>query len=108
MNREQLNKYMQGKNLVLFYRDSCPYCVQLKPAFNETIKAWQPLKAAGVGLRKVDTVEYATYADDFPALREHITGVPTLLFFDNGAITRYEGPRSADSIIETTMKHFSI
>ena len=50
----------------------------------------------------------ATYADDFPALREHITGVPTLLYFDNGAITRYEGPRTADSIIETTMKHFSI
>lgn len=104
----QLGKLMNRKNVVLFYRDACPYCRDFKPVFNDMIKNWSSISGGGVGLHKVDTAAYGGYMEDFPALGEHVRGVPTLLFFNNGQITKYEGNRVSSDIIAAVRGHYSL
>ena len=103
----QLGKLMNRKNVVLFYRDACPYCRDFKPVFNDMIKNWSSISGSGVGLHKVDTAAYGGYMEDFPALGEHV-GVCRRFYSSTTVKSQNMGKRVSSDIIAAVRGHYSL
>ena len=77
-----------GESITLFYMESCPHCIAMKPEWNRFAK--QHSKN-----RKIVTVERAAMPPEF---QSEIYSFPTVVLIKNGKIVKkHEGERSADS-----------
>jgi len=78
--------------LVEFYAPWCGHCKKLLPEYE---KAAAELKDKGVKLGKVDATEEKELST-----RYSIKGFPTMVWFEDGKETEYDGGRTADTIVE--------
>jgi thiol:disulfide interchange protein len=81
--------------LVLFYADWCGHCTKLKPTWDETAAQANADKTRMI---KIDvggkTSEQKEIMD-----RYQIDGFPTILVFQNGNPTPYQGARTVDAFL---------
>lgn len=83
----------EGKKLVLFYADWCGHCKKLKPEWDETAaevneKDNKMLKMNCGGGSKEEKDIMSKY---------NIDGYPTIIVFDNGVASPYEGKRTKEA-----------
>jgi len=79
------------QTLVEFYAPWCGHCKKLTPEYE---KAAVELKGK-VSLAKVDATEEKEISS-----RYNVKGFPTLVWFEDGKETEYDGGRTADTIVE--------
>jgi protein disulfide-isomerase-like protein len=81
---------LKDNTLVLFYADWCGHCQRVKPIWDEL--------SSKFNLHKVD----CSNSKDMKVVKNlQIEGYPTILFFKNGeAKGKYDGDRSAESLVE--------
>ncbi|CAH8847090.1 unnamed protein product [Trichobilharzia szidati] len=96
LNDDNFDSELQSRPLTLvkFYAPWCGHCKQLAPAFKSAADIIAQ-KSDSVTLAKVDcTVHQKT------CTKYKVDGYPTLKIFRNGKLdSEYEGPRSADGIV---------
>jgi protein disulfide-isomerase/protein disulfide-isomerase A1 len=80
------------QTLVEFYAPWCGHCKKLQPEFE---KAATELQGRNIPLGQVD----ATVEKDL-ASKYNVKGFPTILWFEEGRNSEYDGGRTADSIVE--------
>ncbi len=80
-NSQDLNAilYKTEKVLVLFYASWCPYCMRFVPVFDEKIRDFNNGNVIHVLLDDYDNPLW----DDY-----EIDAVPTVLFFENGIVSK--------------------
>jgi thioredoxin 1 len=80
-NKEDLNGILQKteKVLVLFYASWCPYCTRFVPVFDEKIRDFKNGNVIHVLLNDYDNPLW----DDY-----EINAVPTVLFFEQGKVSK--------------------
>mmetsp|Transcript_33379 Transcript_33379/g.72976 ORF Transcript_33379/g.72976 Transcript_33379/m.72976 type:complete len:476 (+) Transcript_33379:66-1493(+) len=78
--------------LVEFYAPWCGHCKKLDPEYE---KAATTLKDKGILLGKVDATEEKDVASKYS-----VKGFPTIVWFEEGRETEYDGGRTADTIVE--------
>jgi len=79
------------QTLVEFYAPWCGHCKKLDPEYE---KAATVLKEKGVKLVKIDAI-----AEKDLAAKYSVKGFPTLVWFDGGEASEYDGGRTSDTII---------
>jgi len=88
-------------NLVEFYAPWCGHCKALAGPYSEAAKMLAEKETGSdVRLIKVDATAETELADRF-----QVQGYPTLLWFVNGINSEYEGPRTANGIVEWIEEH---
>ena len=90
------NEIAEGKKLVLFYADWCGHCKKIKPEWDETAeevnkKDKKMLKVNCGGGTKKEKEIMSKY---------NIDGYPTIIVFDNGVASPYEGKRTKEAFKE--------
>jgi len=78
--------------LVEFYAPWCGHCKKLAPEYE---KAATELKSKSVLLGKVDATEEKDLAS-----RYNVKGFPTMIWFEDGKETEYDGGRTSELIVE--------
>lgn len=82
--------FSDNKNVFFYYQDGCPYCEEMKPAWEEAQKL---LSEKGWNINSL-------HLPDLKSTKHEIKGVPTLIFEKDGKVFYYEGPRTVDHICE--------
>jgi protein disulfide-isomerase-like protein len=95
----ELDDYIKSSDstLVLFYADWCGHCKELKPVWLEAAKK------ANVKKERMVMINVGEDGDkDAQSLvkKYDIEGYPTILVFQNGSYTQYQGSRSVDSFLD--------
>ena len=81
-----------GDSLVLYSRDTCPYCVKFRPTFDNVVKA------TGIEYRVVDT---GTQAGSSEAQQNGVQTVPTVIAYRSGVEhKRYTGDDADKFVID--------
>lgn len=100
---ENFNESLRDNEFLLveFYAPWCGFCQAFAPVF---VKTAEILKNSGspTQLAKVDATVEIELAWD-----HDVEGYPTLVFFDNGEPTLYEGDRTTSSIVKWLSHHIS-
>jgi protein disulfide-isomerase-like protein len=79
---------------VEFYAPWCGHCKNLAPEYEKAAKALK-------GIASIAAVD-ATKEQ----VNVQIQGYPTIKFFVDGKATEYDGPRSADGIVDFVLRKF--
>jgi len=84
-----------GKKLVLFYADWCGHCKKVKPDWDEAAKQMNKDE------KKMIKVNCGEGTKDDKAVMEkyNIDGYPTIIIFQDGKPSKYEGNRSKDDFL---------
>ncbi|RDX86423.1 Protein disulfide-isomerase, partial [Mucuna pruriens] len=92
--------FNSGKNVLLeFYSPWCGYCTELAPILEEVAVSYQ--SDADVIIAKLDGI-----ANDVPSEIFEVKGYPTVYFKSaSGEITKYDGDRTKEDIIEFIEKN---
>lgn len=85
--------------LVEFYAPWCGYCQAFAPEFVKTAELLKKSRSPAK-LAKVDATEEIELAWD-----HDVEGYPTLVFFDSGEPTLYEGDRTTKAIVKWLSYH---
>jgi protein disulfide-isomerase-like protein len=80
--------------LVMFYAPWCGHCKHMKPGYQEAAAEFAAEKRNDLVLAAVDATKEKETAGQFD-----IGGYPTLLYFHNGAQSKYEGSREKEGIM---------
>lgn len=82
----------KDKTLVLFYADWCGHCKSLKPVWDETAKSVNKTE------KRMIKVNCGNGTDDDKKIMDKysIDGYPTIIIFENGKHSPYEGKRTKD------------
>ncbi|KAI7685875.1 Protein disulfide-isomerase A4 [Sarcoptes scabiei] len=80
--------------LVEFYAPWCGHCKSLEPEFAEAARILQD-DPNRVTLAKIDATKFSELAQ-----KNEVTGFPTLFIYLNGTKQEYDGPRTAQGIVE--------
>eukprot|EP00929_Paragymnodinium_shiwhaense_P007237 TRINITY_DN111172_c0_g1_i1.p1 TRINITY_DN111172_c0_g1~~TRINITY_DN111172_c0_g1_i1.p1 ORF type:complete len:507 (+),score=157.66 TRINITY_DN111172_c0_g1_i1:95-1522(+) len=80
------------QTLVEFYAPWCGHCKKLEPEYD---RAAESLSSKNVKLGKVDATEEKDLASKY-----NVKGFPTLVWFEEGKETEYDGGRTAEDIID--------
>lgn len=98
----ELDSHIQSPEptLVLFYADWCGHCTKLKPTWDEAAKQ---ANADEKRMIKLDvggkTAEEKELMDKY-----QIDGFPTIVVFQNGNPSPYQGSRTIDAFLKTLEK----
>ena len=86
-----------GKKLVLFYADWCGHCKKLKPEWDETSDKMNvnEKKMLKINCSKQDDEQVNDLMSEYK-----VKGYPTIILFNNGKPTHYEGERTAEAFKE--------
>lgn len=87
-------------SVVMFGRDTCPYCVEFKPIFQQFAARMNALNAY-----YFDTKRYKQFLQQLESNEDSeikIDGVPSIWFFKNGHPTQFEGERTTAQLEQTT------
>ena len=84
-----------GKKLVLFYADWCGHCKKLKPEWDETAKE---VNKKDKKMLKVNCGSGSEEEKEIMS-KYNIDGYPTIIVFDNGVASPYEGKRDKESFM---------
>ena len=101
LNRDTFAHFVMPKDLVLveFYAPWCGHCKTLEPQYVKAAKMLKE-KAPGVILAKVDATKESELAKEYM-----VQGFPTLTLFRKGVKQEdYEGPRTAEGLVEYMLK----
>jgi protein disulfide-isomerase-like protein len=91
------------KSMVLFHADWCGHCKKFMPTWDSLSSKWNDSQK-NVKLMKVDCGKPAENEAHAELMKKYnIKGYPTILVFENGNFTEYEGARS-EADIETFLK----
>jgi thiol:disulfide interchange protein len=95
----ELDQYIKSEEptLVLFYADWCGHCTKLKPHWHEATK-----KANAETTRMIQ-IDVGGKDPEQKALMEkyEVDGFPTILVFQNGTATPYQGSRTTDAFLKS-------
>ena len=93
MNATTVNSCLagEGRCFVLFKIESCMYCKSFGPVWQHA--ALKLMDESGLTVGRVDGNE-----DRFTTRRMQIQKYPSAIFFADGKMHRYTGPKSADEI----------
>ena len=86
---------LEGKKAVLFYADWCGYCKKIKPDWDEAAKE---VNKDEKKMLKVNCGE-GTVEDKELMEKYSIDGYPTIIIFEDGKPTKYEGKRSKEDLL---------
>jgi protein disulfide-isomerase-like protein len=84
-----------GKKLVLFYADWCGHCKKIKPEWDETAKE---INKEDKKMLKVNCGGGSEEEKEIMS-KYNIDGYPTIIVFDNGVASPYEGKRDKESFM---------
>lgn len=84
----------KGIWLVEFYAPWCGHCKSLAPEYEKAAKALK-------GIANIAAVDATKEQVDV-----QIQGYPTLKFYVDGKVTDYDGPRTADGIVDFVLRKF--
>jgi protein disulfide-isomerase-like protein len=84
-----------GKKLVLFYADWCGHCKKIKPEWDETAKE---VNKEDKKMLKVNCGGGSEEEKEIMS-KYNIDGYPTIIVFDNGVASPYEGKRDKESFM---------
>ena len=84
----------KGIWLVEFYAPWCGHCKSLAPEYEKAAKALK-------GIANIAAVDATKEQVDV-----QIQGYPTLKFYVEGKVTDYDGPRTADGIVDFVLRKF--
>lgn len=84
----------KGIWLVEFYAPWCGHCKNLAPEYEKAAKALK-------GIANIAAVDATKEQVDV-----QIQGYPTLKFYVEGKVTDYDGPRTADGIVDFMLRKF--
>ncbi|KAI8866428.1 protein disulfide isomerase, partial [Ramicandelaber brevisporus] len=98
LNADTYKGWIKDKKLALveLYAPWCGHCKALAPEYE---KAATTLKAEGIELAKVDCTENMDLCKELD-----IQGFPTMIVYQNGEKSEYEGTRKADGIVSYMRK----
>jgi len=84
-----------GKKVVLFYADWCGHCKKLKPDWDDAAKE---MNKDEIVMIKVNCGE-GTKEDKAIMEKYDIDGYPTIIIFEDGTPSKYEGKRSKEDLL---------
>lgn len=84
----------KGIWLVEFYAPWCGHCKNLAPEYEKAAKALK-------GIANIAAVDATKEQVDV-----QVQGYPTLKFYVEGKVTDYDGPRTADGIVDFMLRKF--
>ncbi len=94
----ELDEHIQSSEptMVLFYADWCGHCKKLKPTWEQTAKQ------ANTDRKRMVHIDVGGKTPEQKELmdRYQIDGFPTILIFQDGKHTPYEGSRTADAFLK--------
>jgi protein disulfide-isomerase-like protein len=91
-----------GKKLVLFYADWCGHCKKLKPTWEEAseeLNTKTETKMLKINCSKQDDEQLNDIMSQYK-----VKGYPTIIIFDDGKATPYEGERTVEAFKEALSK----
>ena len=88
------SEFLEGKKLVLFYADWCGHCQKVKPEWE---KAAKDEKGKG-NMIKINCGDKEGKSADLMS-KYKVEGFPTIIVFDDGEPTEYNGGRTADDFL---------
>jgi protein disulfide-isomerase-like protein len=88
------SEFLEGKKLVLFYADWCGHCKKVKPEWE---KAASDAKGKG-NMIKINCGDKDEKSSELMS-KYNVEGFPTIIIFDNGTPTEYNGGRKAEDFL---------
>jgi protein disulfide-isomerase-like protein len=85
----------EGKKVVLFYADWCGHCKKIKPDWDDAAKEVNKDEKKMI---KVNCGE-GTVEDKEIMEKYNIDGYPTIVIFEDGKPSKYEGKRSKEDLL---------
>jgi protein disulfide-isomerase A1 len=88
------------KTLVLFYADWCGHCKKLEPDWDKTADTVNGrMLKRNVGAKEGDCSAKVHAENEELMQKYNIKGFPTIMIFQNGKATPYNGPRTVDDLL---------
>ena len=94
LTASDFSQVKKGIWLVEFYAPWCGHCRNLAPEYEKAAKALK-------GIANIAAIDADKERTDV-----QIQGFPTIKFFNEGKMTDYDGPRSADGIVDFILKKY--
>ena len=88
MTASNFNQVKKGVWLVEFYAPWCGHCRNLVPEYEKAAKALK-------GIANIAAIDADKERTDV-----QIQGFPTIKFFNDGKVSDYDGPRTAEGIVD--------
>lgn len=105
INAADYYQMRKGDSAILFFRQSCPHCVETKPIWNQVVKRLgEKHPNLKVKLAKLNTKKYPKIAET-----ENIRMVPTIKFYKKGFAEPviFSGERSVDTMVDSIVNHYA-
>jgi protein disulfide-isomerase A6 len=94
LTTSDMSQIKKGIWLVEYYAPWCGHCKNLAPEYEKAAKALK-------GIANIASVDATKERPD-----EQISGYPTIKFYNDGKSSDYDGPRTADGIIDFMLRKF--
>jgi protein disulfide-isomerase A6 len=94
LTASDFSQVKKGIWLVEFYAPWCGHCRNLAPEYEKAAKALK-------GIANIAAIDADKEKTDV-----QVSGFPTIKFFNEGKMSDYDGPRTADGIVDFILKKY--